>query len=238
MSDKIPLPENSIHAQLDRLRPHHHHHHIAAGVWVRFLPNRVELADLPQHGFNLDATQFHTYKIVTEKQRTRIFVDGSLRLDVPLTITPETVIPGYVGGKPEAFFERRVGFGNRRGQKNIPEDVVKKYRDGIPHQQKPMGYFRNRSRSRWKAVRIRVNNRRDHSIDWAWEARSGKYPDQFRRDQMILVEENRSLGVGNCGYSSWCQQPDGAVVIADYTTTKRDLDFPILRAYRINENEM
>jgi hypothetical protein len=211
---------------------------IAAGVWVRFLPNRVEFADLPQHGFDLDATTFHTYKIITEKQRVQLFVDGSLRLDVPLTITPDTVIPGYAGGTPQAFFDRRVGFGNRRGQKNIPDEIVKRYRDGIPHQQKPMGYFQNRSRSQWKAVRIRVKNRRDHSIDWAWEARSGKYPDQFRRDQLIRVEENSSLGVGNCGYSSWCQQPDGTVVIADYTTTKKDLDFPILRAYRLDPKQV
>lgn len=206
---------------------------LAAGVWVRILPNRVELADLPQHGYDLDATQFHTYRIVTEKHRIRVFVDGALRLDVPLTITPDTVMDGYGGGKPVAFFSRRVGFGNRRGTRNIPDAVVTAYRDSIPHQQKPMGYFQNRSRSRWKAIQIQVRNRRDHSIDWRWEARSGKYPDQFRRDHLIRVEENSSLGVGNCGYSSWCQQPDGTVVIADYTTTRKDLDFPILRAYRV-----
>lgn len=211
---------------------------IAAGVWVRFLPHRVELADLPQHGFDIDATRFHTYKISTENRRTQVYVDGSLRLDVPLTITPEAVVQGYGGGHPNAFFDRRVGFGNRRGTKGIPDEVVKAYRDSIPHQQKPTGYFRNRSQSQWKAVRIQVRNRRDHSVDWRWEARSGKYPDQFRRDNLTLVEENNSLGVGNCGYSSWCQLPDQTIVIADYTTTRRDLDYPILRAYRLQANQL
>lgn len=195
---------------------------IAAGAWVRFEPTRVSLADRPEAGFNLDATRFHTYRIVSEGGRIRVFADGSLRLDEPLA----------------GIFQRAVKFGNRRGTQGVPAEVVQAARDRIPHNQKPLLSFYNRSRSQWKAFRADVRNRRDHAVRWAWEAASGRYPDQFRRDEVILIERNNSFAAGNSGYSSWCQLPDRTVVVADYTATARDLPQPILRTYRLQPGEL
>ncbi len=205
---------------------------ICAGTWVRFLPNRVCLADRPEDGFDIDATQFRTYRISYEKNRLQIFVDETLKLDVPLHRDGEDIRAWQENSK-SGILDRHVAFGNRKGEYGVPKEAIEAYYNSITHQQKPGGYFLNRAKSRWKDVHIQVKNRRDHSIDWRWEAQSGQYPDQFRRDHVILVEQNK--GGGNNGYSSWCQMPDGTVVIADYTTTPEDLDFPILRAYRLDE---
>lgn len=190
---------------------------ISAGAWVRFMPGRVELANRPADGFAIDATEFHTYRLVNEGPRLKIFVDGSLKLDVPT----------------QGVFTREVRFGNRRGATPNPPHV-----DGTPFHPDGGGYTKNRAHSIWKAFRVHVKNRRDHSVQWAWEAKlgraaSGKYPDQYRRDHLIMLERNGSFSIANSGYSSWSQQPDGSLVMADYTCTEKNLPEPILRAYRL-----
>lgn len=189
---------------------------ISAGAWVRFTPTRVCLADRPADGFDLDATAFHTYRLVNEGHRLKVFVDGALRLDVPT----------------EGVFTRQVRFGNRRGA-----TPPRRHEEGTPFPPDGGGYTRNRAHSVWKSFRVNVKNRRDHSVTWAWQSASGKYPDQYRRDNLILLERNGSLASGNNGYSGWAQQPDGSLVVADYTCTEKNLTVPILRAYRLNPNE-
>jgi hypothetical protein len=63
------------------------------------------------------------------------------------------------------------------------------------------------------------------------------YPDQFRRDHLILLERNGSFAVGNSGYSGWTQMSSGEIVVADYTCTEHNLPKPILRAYRLSLDE-
>jgi hypothetical protein len=81
-------------------------------------------------------------------------------------------------------------------------------------------------------MRVRVRNRRDHSIDWRWNASQG-YPDQFRRDRVIRLEKCGAFVNGDCGYSSWSELPDGTVVVVDYTTGNPPAPRPLLRAYRL-----
>lgn len=70
---------------------------IGAGVWVHFLPDRVLLGDRPEQGFEIDASEWHRYRIVREDGRVRIWVDGEQKLDAP------------IGG----ITTRYVHFGNR-----------------------------------------------------------------------------------------------------------------------------
>ena len=56
----------------------------------------------------------------------------------------------------------------------------------------------------WRSVSARVTNPGDYSIDWSWEAASGKYPDQFRRDRMVVLDYT-----SDSGYSGWTQRTDG-----------------------------
>ncbi|MBL9200578.1 MAG: exo-alpha-sialidase [Opitutaceae bacterium] len=57
---------------------------ISAGVWLRFLPDRVCLADRPAAGFAIDARQWHTYRIVREGGFVTVWVDGAQKLREPV----------------------------------------------------------------------------------------------------------------------------------------------------------
>ncbi|GAB2777809.1 hypothetical protein GCM10027275_21340 [Rhabdobacter roseus] len=181
---------------------------LSVGAWIRFEPRRVSLADRPELGFDWDTTEFHTYRIINENQRIRVFVNGQLKLDEPL----------------EGLFTRYVRFGNRRGATPNP-DLAQRFPEN--------GYFRNRSHSIWKTARVHVRNRRDHAVRWSWEARSGKYPDQFRRDNFIMLEKNASYIASDSGYSGWAQADEGTLVISDYTCGEEGLKKPLVRAYRL-----
>ncbi len=65
--------------------------------------------------------------------------------------------------------------------------------------------------SHWRSVSAKVNNPDDYSIDWRWHARDG-YPDQFRRDRLVVMDYS-----SDSGYSNWTQMSDGTIVISDYT---------------------
>ena len=186
---------------------------IAAGAWVRILPNRVELAEGPADGFAFDATKWHKYRIVNRSGRIRIFVDGDLKLDRPNA----------------GVFDRYVRFGNRSGR-GAPDPA--KPRDNTRQPLRGTIYEDNASHSLWRSVAVKVENRRDHSIDWKWSPRSG-YPDQFRRDRVIRLEPNASFAAGDSGYSDWAQLADGTVVVVDYTAGDPPAKHPVLRAYRL-----
>jgi hypothetical protein len=134
-------------------------------------------------------------------------------------------------GEAEGIYNRRVRLGNRdtgrtggnaEGQKNDTRKPLTAalYRDnaGVTH---------------WRSLRVQVNNRRDHSIDWSWTPRQG-YPDQFRRDRVLLLERNGSFSAGNNGFSAWAQLPSGEIVVVDYTSSNPPKPLPILRSYRLS----
>lgn len=185
---------------------------ISAGAYVRFAPGRIELADAPETGFEIDATKWRKYRIVNAGRRLRIMVDGEQRLDAPV----------------EKVFTRYVRFGNRSGVRDRKAYVASGTRQPL----RGTLYEENAGVSFWRAMRVQVKNRRDHSIDWRWTPAEG-YPDQFRRDRLIRLEKNGSFSHGDSGYSSWAQLPDGTVVVVDYTSGNPPAAHPVLRAYRL-----
>jgi len=57
---------------------------ISAGCAVRIGPKRVAFSARPEDGFDLDANQWHHYRVLRDKANVAIFVDGQLRLSRPL----------------------------------------------------------------------------------------------------------------------------------------------------------
>lgn len=219
---------------------------ISAGAWVRFTPNRIELADRPAEGFAFDTTGFHRYRFVNRNKRLQVFVDGKLRLET----------------KTDGIHTRYVRFGNRHGERL---QTVRNSADVInseqvkSNSQTPTGtakesvdsrqtsritplrgahYENNASHTLWRTIAAKVTNRRDHSIDWTWTAKSGKFPDQLRRDRFILLDRAGTFVPGDSGYSGWTETKDGGIVIVDYTTGTDGSYPPDVFAYLVTERDL
>jgi hypothetical protein len=188
---------------------------IGAGAYFRLLPDRLEVADRPSEGCPLQPDRFHKIRIVNHGPRVEVFVNQQRKLDLPT----RDIHTRFVR------FGNRVATrrpGNAEGQRNDTRRplVAPLYRD-------------NAGVSHWRHIRVQVRNRRDHSIDWSWTPRQG-YPDQFRRDRVLLLEPNGSFSLGNSGYSAWAQLPNGEIVVVDYTSSHPPKPHPILRGYRLD----
>jgi hypothetical protein len=104
-------------------------------------------------------------------------------------------------------------------------------------------YSLNRAVSHWRALSVKVrNDPRDASIEWSWTPAKG-YPDQFRRDRTVVLDY--AYPASDCGYSSWTQQPDGGIVIVDYTNARHPgRTAPagharnFIRAYLVREHDL
>ncbi|MBY0508172.1 MAG: glycoside hydrolase [Bryobacteraceae bacterium] len=188
---------------------------IGAGVYVRLLPERVELADRPAEGFAVARGRFHQLRIVNHGPRVEVWLNGEKKLDA----------------STQGIHNRQVRFGNRvagrrpgnaEGQRNDTKRPLAAtlYRD-------------NAGVSHWRMLRVQVQNRRDHSIDWSWNPKQG-YPDQFRRDRVLMLEPNGTFSPGNSGYSAWAQLPSGEIVVVDYTSANPPKPHPVLRSYRLD----
>jgi len=193
--------------------------HISAGCDVKFEPRRISLNNRPSDGFEIDATQWHKYRIVREAGTIAIYVDGELKLKKPAT----------------GLETRLVRFGNRQAGLWFP---ATNNPAGLQHiigeSAAPKFKFGNASVSHWRSITVKVENKNDHSIEWKWSARDG-YPDQFRRDRIVRLDRNGSFKQGNSGYSGWTQMPDGTIVIADYTNGNPPAPMPFARAYITTE---
>lgn len=194
--------------------------HISAGCGVRFEPQRISLIDRPADGFDIDTTKWRKYRILREAGTISVYVDGELKLQKPTT----------------GIETRLVRFGNRQsgpwfGALEQPEGL-----EQITGK-RPVPRFDNASVSHWRSVAVKVENRKDHSLDWRWTWRDG-LPDQLRRDRIVRVDRNGSFAPGNSGYSGWTQMQDGRVVIVDYTNGFPAARIPFARAYVTTEKEL
>ncbi|HEY8561631.1 MAG TPA: sialidase family protein [Pyrinomonadaceae bacterium] len=192
---------------------------ISAGCFVRFMPDRVDLADRPADGFAVDATKFRKYRLLRENGEILIFVDGELKLR-----------------KPTGDLETRlVHFGNRFSSGWTGSLEAPKGLSNAPA--KPPVKLQNAALTEWKSLRVKVENKKDHSIDWKWTAGEG-FPDQFRRSRIVRLDRNASFSAGNSGYSGWTEMKDGTIIIADYTCGSTPAKVPFARAYVTSEKEL
>lgn len=183
---------------------------ISAGCWVRFLPDRVCLADRPEVGFDIDATQWHNYRITRGNSRISIEVDGELKLETNI----------------DSLENRLVQIGNRMVKGFAFNKIGDDDEEGLHVS----------STTHWRRLRVRVENREDYHIDWHWNPSLG-YPDQFRRDRLVALDVIAAPW-GHGGYSSVDQHEDGTIVITDYTVGGnggKPADMPFIRAYVVDE---
>lgn len=186
---------------------------ISAGCWVRFLPNRICLADQPEVGFDMDATNWHTYKIERGNGSMRIYVDGKLKLKTS------------INGLENKF----VQIGNR---------MVKGF-DFAGVKNRKTADMKTKSVSHWRSLHVSVNNKEDYDIDWKWDTSKG-YPDQFRKDRIVALDIIADA-YSHCGYSGFTQHSDGTIVIADYTVGgngEQPSPLPFIRSYIVNEETL
>jgi hypothetical protein len=132
---------------------------ISAGCWVRFLPDRICLADRPEVGFACDTRVWHAYRIVRADGHIKIFVDAKEMLSAAIN----------------DLWVREVRFGNRSG------------RAGPGQASRGETYMRNHAIIHWRNLAVKVSNAQDYSIEWHWNPSKG-YPDQFRRDRTVVLD--------------------------------------------------
>ena len=183
---------------------------ISAGCWVRIEPGRISLADRPEDGFDIDTSQWHSYKIVRENSLLSIYVDGKRRLKTDVS----------------ELLTRIVQVGNR---------MVKNFNFDHIGDDKDTGWG-TEAVSHWVSLSVKVENPYDYDIDWSWDPEKG-YPDQFRRDRIVALDIIASSS-GHTGYGGSTQLNDGTIVIVDYTVGGnggKPARQPFARAYRLTE---
>jgi hypothetical protein len=97
-------------------------------------------------------------------------------------------------------------------------------------------FSENRSRSFWRSFRASIRNRDDHPVVWNWTSSDG-YPDQFRRDRLLLLDRSDRPHWADHGYSGWTQLPDESIVAVDYTAGYPAAAKPFVRAYHLSEED-
>ena len=173
-------------------------------------------------------------------------VDGEDDDEVPTGAGPAPADTGRIGWRSKLSRLDTSKWHRYRVVRAGGEIVV--FVDGRPLLRERADTYENRlvrfgsnlpSESHWRSVRATVENKHGHSIDWSWRAEEGGYPDQFRRDRMVLLD-----AAVDSGYSNWDQIEDGTIVVADYTNgafydaASRLGPQPHIRAYRISEEEL
>lgn len=183
---------------------------ISAGCWIRFLPDRVCLADRPETGFDIDATQWHQYVIERSNGKLRITVDGKVKLNAPIKGLENKLV--QVGNRPSGNFNS-MNIDNSGSSGTQTQSIT-----------------------HWRNLCVAVDNKDDYDIDWKWNASKG-YPDQFRRDRIVALDIIAAVP-SHSGYAGFVQHPDGTIVIADYTVGgngERPASMPFIRSYVLNE---
>jgi hypothetical protein len=71
----------------------------------------------------------------------------------------------------------------------------------------------------FRSVCYQAVNETEPGYSWVWEARSGKLPDQYQFDNILVVAPNppEAGKTPDHGYSSWVQLPNGKIYMVDYS---------------------
>lgn len=186
---------------------------IIAGVPVQILPTRVQLYTDPTIGFDVDATQFHDYKIECYGTvSVKIWCDGVEKVSADISALP-------------VENERYISFGNY-----------------FEHMEWATLWFGNNAgRSEWQSISVQQDAVTFPTYTWQWDASSGVYPDQYRRNRMVMLEIEGSNKNSDVGYGGWTQLDDGTIFVADYTRGDGQdqpvQDMPLIRGYFLYEGD-
>ncbi|MEA1951766.1 MAG: hypothetical protein U9N87_10305, partial [Planctomycetota bacterium] len=204
---------------------------------LRFFPNRVELAHEPSVRVEVAPGEFHTYRIVAEKGKMTLHVDGrkvlsSDKADSRTVHTDWSSIVcspyGFTFGNEPLFVTKSeysaARFRNTLDQweKGYAEQVAQmSKRDAIPPVM-ALGMAvsadqitpRVTGHSIWRRVESRLEDPKMGVRTQSWVADRDDFPDQYQLDRVLEVEA--SIGGGDQGYSGWAQLRGGRIVRVIY----------------------
>jgi hypothetical protein len=97
--------------------------------------------------------------------------------------------------------------------------LVPDFFGGAPERRAQFGQWGDVGSSVWYALRYSVRNRAFGSFEWAWDARTSQWPDQYQRERLIQIHANHpeQKPWPDNGYSSWLPLADGRIFFVDYT---------------------
>ena len=180
---------------------------------LRFYPDRVDLVHerTPRkpgpdfrwgsdirlvESFAIDATRFHTYRIVRTPDRTlTVSVDNFVRLQTKKLM--ET---------------RPVPYG--AGQHDLNCFGTSPHIPGQIHLRSPVVPQETKGESYWQYVRLRVTNPTIQEYHYGWHASSGCYPNQYERDHLLEIAYDP---MGDPGEPHTIELPDGRIYCVYHT---------------------
>ena len=185
---------------------------------LRFYPDRVDLVHepLPQkskpipkwgknikvvESFDVDATEFHTYRIVRTPDRIlTVSVDDVQRLKTDKLMKTRPVRFGAGGHDYNCFGTSP----HIPGQASVRHAVVPQ---------------KTKGESCWQSVSLRVTNPTLSEYEYNWQASSGQYPNQYERDNLLEIAYDPK---GDVGEPHSVELPDGRIYCVYHTAAKSE----------------
>ncbi len=189
--------------------------HIDVGLPIMIYTNRIELLTNSAVGFYIDATQWHDYEIDRNGGNLVIKCDGAIRVE---TNVATYILNSGLSGDPAG---RTIKFGN--------------YTYGFTHEK----FSKNIGVSEWHDFDVTVASGLFPSYHWQWSVTNNIYPDQFKRDRLIMMETEGASWSTDYGYGGWTQLKDGSIYVVDYTRGEgpNPSAKPFIRGYRLYESD-
>jgi len=119
-------------------------------------------------------------------------------------------------GLMQVYVDEEIAFSVPVFWESLP---LRDFLSNDPSKRTQFGQYGDQGRSWWQRVTYRVFNPTQPVFTWHWQAKDGKWPDQYQRDRLIQIHSN-PLGPKHSpdhGYSSWLTLKDGRILLVDYT---------------------
>ncbi len=194
---------------------------------LRIFPDRAEFAHDPKLRIDIAPGRFHTYRILSQGDKTTILVD-----DVEWLVLPrgqEAVANlAWSTVKGSAY---PLEFGNEEAADAsaafdyVPDGVWKPPVETPGDTRSPVGELAPTllhnitpavtGCSIWRKFDVRYGNPGGEYYTVSWNSADGNFPDQYQLDHVIEVEG--SISGCDQGYSGWTQLSDGRILVLNYT---------------------
>ena len=180
---------------------------------LRFYHDRVELVHEPvpekpgrdfswgrdikvAESFKVDATEFHTYRIVRSPERI---------LTVSVDNVPRLRTANLMKTRPVPYGAPMHDLNCFGTSPHIP---------GQFHLRSPVVPQKTRGESYWQFVKLRVTNPTLPEYQYSWQASSGRYPNQYERDHILEIAYDPR---GDPGEPHTIELPDGRIYCVYHT---------------------
>ncbi|MFC1675772.1 sialidase family protein [Planctomycetota bacterium] len=184
---------------------------------LRIFPDHIVTAHDPAVRVDVTPGVFHTYRIMSQVGRMRLYVDGVLEFDgdygddrVKSKNSNPTETSVFTSYYSLAFGNEQCGSGTTEG------DVMSSGPDVYLRHISPdtTGY------SIWKRVEEVLDDPTTGHREYSWVASRDGFPDEYQMDHIIEIDA--SVSGHDQGYSGWIQLDDGRIFVAHYSDDTAD----------------